>query len=213
MKGMLQGTQVPTAAAATAFAASCVLALVVGWQDWRRLAAPPSPSLRAVAGQDRAVGRPAADDTHRAALARLPGMPLFGTAAAAPATHAVEAPREAEADLPESNASFEVFGLIEARNPAQARAILGTGEADQREYRVGDAAPDGARLHDIRPRALVLEREGRLELMKLPEPESGEASAVPAVRPRFQARPVARLAPRPRPPAPPGSAPAAPPAD
>lgn len=204
MKGMWQSTSLPSALSAVTFAATCAVALSVGWADWQRVAvlAPERPPAAGPA--PGAEARPAAGPDRAAALARLPEVPLFGRvdAAAASPTVEVAAPVD-EAELPEAAASFQIFGLIDAAQPARARAILGTSDADQREYRVGEETPDGARLHAIRPRALVLERDGRLELVKLPETSTGGGD-VPAVRPRFVPRPVARLAPPPAPGATPG---------
>ena len=208
MKGMWQRTSLPAALSATTFVAACGFALAVGWADWQRhasLATQPSPASPASTGESSS-----ASVVDRAAvLARLPEVPLFGSAAAVEAANIdAHAPPVDEARLPEASAGFRIFGLIDAAQPARARAILGISDAEQREYRVGEETPDGARLHAIRPRALVLERDGRLELVKLPETSTGGGDA-PAVRPRFVPRPVARLAPPPAP----GEATGAPPDD
>jgi hypothetical protein len=189
---MRQRTSLAGALSATVFAAACALALGVGWADWQRLAR--LPAARPAVGPAPAAtpdDAPAAD--RAAALARLPEVALFGSLAAqSPEAGTAAPPRVDEAELPEASAGFQVFGLIEAAQPGRAWAILGTSDTDQREYRVGDETPDGARVHAIRPRGLVLERDGRLELVKLPEASTGEGEA-PAVRPRFMPRPVARL--------------------
>jgi len=197
MKGMWQGTSFASALSATAFVTACALALSVSWEDWRRYADLVSVGVIPAAATASSNESQAASAAQRAlALARLPEVALFGSPAApdADATQAEAQPAD-EAELPEASASFRIFGLIDATQAGRARAILGSSDADQREYRVGDEAPDGARVHAIRPRALVLERDGRLELVKLPEANSGAAiSEAPPVRPRFIPRPVARLA-------------------
>jgi len=193
---MWQRTRLPTALSATTFVALCGVAIAVAWAGWRRHVDLVSPGALPTTATAPSGESPAASAAQRAmALARLPEVALFGSPAAPDAPQAVAQPAD-EAELPEAAASFQIFGLIDATQAGRARAILGSSDADQREYRVGDEAPDGARVHAIRPRALVLERDGRLELVKLPEAGSGAASGeVPPVRLRFMPRPVARLAP------------------
>jgi general secretion pathway protein C len=200
MKGMWHRTSLPSALSAMTFAAACAVALAVGWTDWQRLAVlAPEPPPAATGPAPDAETLPAAGPDRAAALARLPEVPLFGRVVAdAPASTVEAAPPVDEAELPEASASFQIFGLIDAAQPARARAILGSSDADQREYRVGEETPDGARLHAIRPRSLVLDRDGRLELVKLPETGTVGGDA-PLVRPHFVPRPVARLTPPPAP--------------
>jgi hypothetical protein len=195
MKVMWQAAGLQTVLAASVMAGACALALTVGWKDWQRLAGLPPKDAPVQSNPESGPEiTSAAHAVRSAARERLPDVPLFAVAdAAATAATAAPPPPADEAELPESAASFEVFGLIEASDPARSRAILGATEAEQREYRVGEPAPDGSRLHAIRPRALVLERAGQLEVMKLPEPET--EGAAPVVRRRFLPRPVARVIP------------------
>ncbi len=200
MKGLWQTDGYRAALPGAVFVLVGAAALAVGWADLQRVRAvsalgTPATTLAPAAefaGADRDQPDPAAR------VAQLPMANLFGMAADADAgpAGAAQPPPIDEASMPASTASFQVFGIIDADQPAAARAILGSGDADQQEFRVGDTAPDGSRIHAVRPRALVLERDGRLELMKLPEASLGDGAA-PTVRPRFQPRPVARLAPPP----------------
>jgi general secretion pathway protein C len=198
---MWQATGAQGLVAGSAVAAACALALAVAWADWRqvRAAQPPTGKADAVEAPGGAVD---VGDGRSAALAGLPAAALFGPATQPSMPGAAPPPAtDDEAELPEAAASFRIFGLIDAGQPARARAILGTSDVDQRQYRVGEDTPDGARLHAIRPRALVLDRGGRLEVVKLPTPELADGPA-PAARPRFLPRPLARLMPPPQPPAP-----------
>lgn len=159
---------VPIALCAFAAAFSAWLA----WHDVERMAAAPrAVATEAAPPPSAAPVVPATDGS-----ASLPGLPLFGIAeqtdeAVTPAPEVRVEPDESQ--LPESTAGYQLFGLIEAERPAEARAILGGADGQQQEYRIGDAMPDGARVHAIRARAVLFERNGALEKLALPELELG----------------------------------------
>lgn len=185
------------ALAPIAFAVIGVAVLALGWRDWQRLAMLPPVSSDALSEQAE-VARDAGPVAARAGLDRLP---LFGTVEASPEQAAPPpAPVVDEAALPESIAGYRLFGIIEADLSSSARAILGSGDSDQQEYRVGDAMPDGARIHAVRERAVILERDGQLERLALPPPEEGADAASPGFMPgelpgmRPGQRPPARFA-------------------
>lgn len=107
------------------------------------------------------------------ATSPLPGMPLFGVVASATASTgiplapgATPAVDEASA-LPPSRASYTLFGIILTPGDATRLAIIGESDAEQRRYRQGDAAPDGAVVRTIRRTDVVLERHGQLEALPL----------------------------------------------
>lgn len=154
--------------APVAFAAIGMAVLGLGWRDWQRLAALP-PVLPAPAETQIEAAAAPAPGAARATLARLPlfGAPDEPVAAAPPPP---PAPVIDEATLPDSTAGYQLFGIIEAEVQSAARAILGAADGEQREYRVGDAMPDGARVHAVRERAVIFERDGRLERLSLPVP-------------------------------------------
>ncbi len=164
-----------------AFAAIGMAVLGLGWRDWQRLAAlPPALPVSAEMQIEAATAPPLS--TARGTLERLP---LFGAqdepAAAAPPPP--PAPVIDEATLPDSTAGYQLFGIIEATDQRAARAILGAADGEQREYRVGDAMPDGARVHAVRERAVIFERDGRLERLSLPAPELESATRAAAPMP------------------------------
>jgi len=138
--------------------------------------APERPAVTATAATPPAATQHGATPFPRTALA---DWALFGSPDAPPqASSAPVAPVVFdEASLPDAAAGFRLFGVIEADDGSSARAILGVYDADQREYRVGDVAPDGARIHAVRARAVILERDGRLEQMRLPAFAGGQAAA------------------------------------
>lgn len=161
---------VPIALCALAAAFSAWLA----WHDVERMAA--APRAAATEASPTTSAPPVAPAT--GGSASLPGLPLFGTAeqpdeTVTPAPEVRVEPDESQ--LPASTAGYQLFGLIEADRPAEARAILGGADGQQQEYRIGDAMPDGARVHAIRARAVLFERNGALERLALPELELGDA--------------------------------------
>jgi len=153
---------------------ACSAAAGVAWRDFQRLAGSrPAATAAAlpVAGEESAATQVAAPPAMHRVLA---DWALFGTPpSAAPEVAPPPAPLVADEALPDSAAAFQLFGLIEADADVSARAILGTSDADQQEYRVGDPAPDGSKIHAIRARAIILERNGQLEQMKLPDAGAG----------------------------------------
>ena len=176
---------------------ACALAAgSLAWVCWlgvQRLPAPNAPKANR--------GPPVAELTRAPAASPstlrndLVTQPLFGLpVAAATPPSALSSPRPALA-IASATARYRLFGVITARDPRQARAILGAEDGPQREYRIGDTAPDGARVQAVAARALLLSREGRLEWMQLPE--SSQQSAPPAVRRRFLPRPVRSARPAP----------------
>jgi len=180
---------VPIALCALAAAFSAWLA----WQDVERMAAAPRAAVAEAAPTANAAPvAPASDGT-----ASLPDLPLFGTAeqpdeAVTPAPPVQVEPDESQ--LPASTAGYQLFGLIEAERPAEARAILGGADGQQQEYRIGDSMPDGARVHAIRARAVLFERNGALEKLELPELElggdPGAGSPVPPIALPGRMRPM-----------------------
>ena len=186
---------------------SVLFALV--YRDWRLLqshAAAPEPALET---PDAASAAP------RPTRVDLGALPLFGQAVAV-GTPAGDAVDRDPAGLPESTASYRLFGVLLAPDGAGRYALIGEGDADQRAYREGDVAPDGARLKSVHDGWVVLERNGQEERLSLTEAtgtgaggaeglpsadaQSGEMPALPtspapsAAADRLQARIQARRA-------------------
>ena len=158
-----------------AFAVLGMGVLMLGWHDLQRLGhvGPAPVAISAGAGEPSTAQNPIT-----AQRPPLDQFALFGTAAA-PASETTPAPVVPVIDesvLPDSSAGYQLYGIIEADRPADARAILGTSDGDQHEYRVGDDMPDGARVHAVRERAVIFERDGALERLALPAAESSGAA-------------------------------------
>lgn len=157
-----------------AFAAACAAALTLGWMDWTRTRLAPAAPTPAVRAQGDAAAARSAAVARKSELAQ---WPLFGAVETVPAeTQTPPAPAVIdEAALPDSTAPYQLFGIIEAEVQSAARAILGSADGAQREYRVGDTMPDGARVHAVRERAVIFDRNAQLERLSLPEIDGASA--------------------------------------
>lgn len=154
-----------------------LLVAVVAWHDVQRMASGARPGGAPATVATAAVDAPPPGPDTRAGL---PGLALFGQAATTAPPENVAPPVPVALDetrLPASEAGYQLFGLIEAERQDEARAILGSADGQQQEYRVGDTMPDGARVHAIRARAVLFERNGELERLALPEPDAGSAAS------------------------------------
>jgi len=110
--------------------------------------------------------------------------PLFGIAEQ-PATKGIPAPASALTNVPKSSAGYQLFGLISSHHQAPRRAIIGADPGNQTSIKEGDRAPDGAIVRAIRDRDVLLERNGILESLALPDdylPQS-DPSASPSLPP------------------------------
>jgi len=179
------------ALAPTAFILALVATLAVAVRDqarWQTAAARPTAASNTTASPASPAPPPSVGDRHL-----LVEQPLFGTPAAeAPPPAAPVAPPVDESKLPASTASFQIYGLIEDSSAGGARAILGMHDGEQREYRIGDDAPDGARIKAVRARSLILERDGKLEQLALPELGLRDAVSPAAGTPPPFRRPLQR---------------------
>lgn len=134
--------------------------LAVAFMDWRALRADDA----APAHEDAPAPLvPAAE-----ANPDFAALPLFGRLAAPPAADGAAATALADASgLPESSASYRLFGVLLAPGSNERFALLGNSEGTQDAYREGDAAPDGARLVLVKDGYVVLERNGLPERLPL----------------------------------------------
>jgi len=160
-----------------AFAVVTTTVAVLVWHDWRRFAdSPPAVAASVVPAPDAAARVPTT--TARTVIDRLP---LFGTIMNSAVVTAMppSAPTVDNTTLPESTAGYQLFGIVEADVASAARAIVGTPDGEQCEYRVGDTMPDGAKVHAVRERAVIFERDAQLERLQFPvAAQTGTADAV-----------------------------------
>jgi len=95
---------------------------------------------------------------HRLDTARLTAAHLFG-----PPASAASRSGAAEAAPP-----LVLSGMIAAEDPRAGLAIVGPDATTGRLYRVGDTVPGGVRLHAVYVNRVLIERDGRLEILRLP---------------------------------------------
>jgi len=148
------------------FGLVCLLGVGVAGLDLRMAAEFAVPAGGSAPSASADAARESADN-----FGRLVEWPLFGgsaTTAGTPGTAALAPLATTAGELPASNAPYRLFGIIASTGSAPRRAILGPDEANQRAYREGDAAPDGATVMSIQTRAVVLSRDGQAEILKLP---------------------------------------------
>ncbi len=137
-------------------------------------AAPPT---RAVTVSNAA---PAAD------LGVLTGSHLFGQAAEQPAT-----PEPAVIDAPDTTLSLTLKGILAKEADTNGGAIIASSRGDEKAYDVGESLDnaDGATLHSVYADRVLLNRNGRLETLRLPKELPSSGSTMGMVSPLPQAAP------------------------
>lgn len=159
---------------ALALAAVAVLAVALGvaetQQPWRTAGSGP-PAVGAAATPTAAV--PPVDP------ARLATSALFGRydpaaavadeeAGAAPPAPATT-PEGAPGELPEATIGWQVAGILHTAEEADRRAILAQGGDEPAAYAIGATLPGGTAIRFIEARRVVVEVDGRLEALSLPD--------------------------------------------
>lgn len=107
----------------------------------------------------------------------------------------VENTRPVEA--PETRLKLTLHGVLASDDARNARAIVGDPRGMEESYGLGDPLPGGAKLSEIYPDRIILERGGRFETLRLPkEPGSAGISSggSPVARPGAVATDAGRAA-------------------
>ena len=81
------------------------------------------------------------------------------------------------ADAPETRLKLTLRGLFASDDSAGGRAIIGDPKGKEESYAVGDPVPGGAKLSEIYPDRVILERNGRYETLRLPKDRSSVSSS------------------------------------
>lgn len=118
----------------------------------------PLPSATRVAG----------GGASQLSVTELTDSHLFGLALAQPG---------GAINAPETTLNLTLRGIF-ALDGQRALAIIASGGADEQPYKVGDALPGGASVHEIASDKVILERGGRFETLTLPK-ESLDGPSVP----------------------------------
>lgn len=128
------------------------------WRLWpgpERALAPPPPQTSLPAGAPGGGG-----PGQRWDIAR---WHLFGTKPAGG-----DAARPAVADLPETQLNLTLRGVVASDMAGESGAIIASPNGIERFYGIDDALPGGATLTEVYGDRVVLERNGRLETLRLP---------------------------------------------
>lgn len=116
-----------------------------------------TPGARVVAQTSAKTNQPLADT--------IANWNLFGK-------FEVEKPKVVAAQpvetAPETKLNLKLRGVFASSNPQSSRAIIADAKGDEDSYRVGSTVPGGAILNEIYTDKVILETNGRLEVLRLP---------------------------------------------
>ena len=149
-----------------------------GWWVVTRYTTPETP-----AGATPPAAAPSAARRPQARYRDVAGLHLFGRSAgaAAPAT----------ADIRETRLQLKLLGVFASDDPARSFAIIADPQKREEVYQVGDALPGNVRLQAIHPDQVILERNGKLEKLMLPQEFLSTAPAAAPVAPGVRPAPAA----------------------
>jgi general secretion pathway protein C len=102
---------------------------------------------------------------------QIAGWHLFGVA-----NKAQPVKKVVPVDAPETRLKLTLRGVFATEEPRDARAIIGDPKGKEESYSVGDPLPGGAKLSEIYPDRIILERNGRFETLRLPKEISSAGS-------------------------------------
>ncbi len=167
-----------------------LLVIAIGWLlaniIWSLMPGPAAgdaivvPTGQAVSGPSQ----PAATDVRAIAAAHL-----FGEAGAD--DPAVVVPEVSDEDLEDTRLSnLQLKGTIASPEATMSAAIITDGSNEEKVYLIGDPIASGAKLHAVYTDRVVLNENGRLTNLRLPE-EYKASAAAPARRTTSQRRTVA----------------------
>lgn len=152
----------------------------VGWWVVTSLSEPATPVTPSARPATPAPARPAAR------YRDVANLHLFGQAGGGVAPVA--------ADIRETRLQLKLLGVFAADEPARSYAIIADPQKREEVYQIGDTLPGNVRLQAIHPDQVILERNGKLEKLMLPQEFVSGTAAVPAgagVRPAVPVAPAA----------------------
>ena len=164
-----------------------VLVIAIGWQlaniVWMLIPGPAAGDAVVVPAGQVAVSQsdPATADVQAIAAAHL-----FGEASADDAAPVV--PEISEEDLEDTRLSnLQLKGTIASPEAAMSAAIITDGSNEEKVYLIGDPIASSAKLHAVYTDRVVLNENGRLTNLRLPE-EYRESTTAPVRRTTTQRR-------------------------
>jgi len=154
--------------------AKLVNLLLVIWLAWllARLSwfILPEPEVEPIP-QSAVVAAPVQRQQARIDERQIASWHLFGVAGEEKPVKVVPV-----ADAPETRLKLTLRGLFASDDSAGGRAIIGDPKGKEESYAVGDPVPGGAKLSEIYPDRVILERNGRYETLRLPKDRSSASS-------------------------------------
>ena len=85
-------------------------------------------------------------------------------------------------NAPDTTLALTLHGIVAGRNAQDSRALI-VANGDEEPYAVGAAVPGGAVIRAIFPDRVMLDRNGRVEALRLPKNESGAPGGVTPMMP------------------------------
>lgn len=144
--------------------AAIALILVIAWLlaqlTWALL---PQPASMAGAG---AYTPPPAAAAHQPQAGTIADRHLFGTANQGGGN---------VTNAPDTTLALTLHGIVAGKNVKDSRALI-VANGDEEPYAVGAALPGGAVIRAIFPDRVLLERDGRVEALRLPKTDSGQGA-------------------------------------
>lgn len=111
---------------------------------------------------------------------QIAGWHLFGVASEE------KPPEKKPLEAPETRLKLTLRGVFASEESTGGQAIVGDARGKEEHYAVGDPLPGGAKLSEIYPDRIILERNGRFETLRLPkertQQDSGQAGNRGAAR-------------------------------
>ena len=104
--------------------------------------------------------------THRVDAGRVANQHLFGQ----------YAPQTVSADAPDTTLALTLHGIVAGKHPQDSRALIVV-NGDEEPYAVGAQLPGGAQIRAIYPDRVMLDRDGRVEALRLPKADLGQDQA------------------------------------
>ncbi|TVQ73435.1 MAG: type II secretion system protein GspC [Chromatiaceae bacterium] len=149
------------------------LVILLAWSlarvTWDMLAPPSAPMSAAASARPEPpaiVTQERRDD----GLERVARLSLFGEA-----ERIVESP-PVPTEAPETRLRLSLKGVIAFADPSLGAALISGEGTDERHYRVGASLPGNATLEQVFADRVILSRQGRFEMLRLPREQMGEAA-------------------------------------
>ncbi|HEV7166168.1 MAG TPA: type II secretion system protein GspC [Gammaproteobacteria bacterium] len=153
--------------------AATALILVIAWLlaelTWALL-----PQPKSVAG---AYAPTPVAVAHQPVAGSIADRHLFGTSA--PTNSNVS-------NAPDTTLALTLHGIVAGKSAKDSRALI-VANGDEEPYAVGASLPGGAVIRAIFPDRVMLERDGRMEALRLPKADSGTGMATADSPPAAQA--------------------------